>query len=118
MILRPILKRAAPSFQSMDIIAPDKYDILYKYNSTLVQPSGTYLQLISANTVRGDVQLTVAVMEDYERILHFYSRGLSCMRCDFLSVKSENKGRGGCASAFIDYSVEAQKEKNEKAPGS
>eukprot|EP00435_Cladocopium_sp_Y103_P026652 s2928_g6.t1 len=61
----------------------------------------------------GDVQLTVAVMEDYERVLHFYSRGISCMRCDFLSVKSDNKGRGGCASAFVDYSVEA-KEKDEK----
>jgi len=82
-----------------------------------VQPSGIFSQLASATTVQGDVQLTVAVMEDYERVLHFYSRGLSCMRCDFLSVKSDNKGRGGCASAFIDYSVEAQKEKDEKAPG-
>lgn len=87
-------------------------------STTLVQPSGICSQLASATTVQGDVQLTVAVMEDYERVLHFYSRGLSCMRCDFLSVKSDNKGRGGCASAFIDYSVEAQKEKDEKAPGS
>ena len=74
--------------------------------------------IANLSTVQGDVQLTVAVMEDYERVLLFYSRGLSCMRCDFLSVKSENKGRGGCASAFIDYSVEAQKEKDEKASGS
>lgn len=63
----------------------------------------------------GDLQLTVPVMEDYERVLYFFSEGHSCMRCDYLSVKSDNKGRGGCASAFSDYSVEQRKDKEEKA---
>ena len=54
----------------------------------------------------GDVQLTLPVMEDYERVLLFYSRGLLSIRCDYLAVKTENKGRGGCNSAFTDYVIE------------
>ncbi|CAK9115891.1 unnamed protein product [Durusdinium trenchii] len=54
----------------------------------------------------GDLLLTLPVMEDYERVLHFYSRGMHCLRCDYLSVKSENKARGGCDSAFTDYILE------------
>ena len=69
--------------------------------------------LVHGRWSAGDLQLTAAVMEDYERVLYFFSQGLSCLRCDYLSVKTDNKGRGGCASAFTDYEV-VQKDK-EKA---
>lgn len=46
------------------------------------------------------LNLTVPVMEDYERCLAFYRRRWPSLRADYLSVRTDNRGRGGCLSAF------------------
>ncbi|CAE8597490.1 unnamed protein product [Polarella glacialis] len=54
----------------------------------------------------GESMLTVPVMEDYERCLLLYSRGQRCLRANYLAVKTQNRGRGGCASAFTTVHLE------------
>ncbi|CAE7342542.1 unnamed protein product [Symbiodinium natans] len=62
-------------------------------------------QLVGYINPGTEMKLTVPVMEDYERILRFFSQGKLCMRCDYLGLKTANKGRGGCSSAFTEYKV-------------
>eukprot|EP00929_Paragymnodinium_shiwhaense_P063817 TRINITY_DN31932_c0_g1_i1.p1 TRINITY_DN31932_c0_g1~~TRINITY_DN31932_c0_g1_i1.p1 ORF type:complete len:834 (-),score=137.97 TRINITY_DN31932_c0_g1_i1:36-2537(-) len=53
------------------------------------------------------LQLSVPVMEDYERSLHFFSKGLKCMRVNYLALLTKNRSnQGGCQSAFTDLKLE------------
>ncbi|CAE7824013.1 unnamed protein product, partial [Symbiodinium sp. CCMP2456] len=62
-------------------------------------------QMMGYKNPGAEMKLTMPVMEDYERILRLYAAGKRCMRCDYLAVKTANKGPGGCASAFTEYKV-------------
>ncbi|CAE7891454.1 unnamed protein product [Symbiodinium sp. KB8] len=62
-------------------------------------------QMMGYRNPGAEMKLTMPVMEDYERILRLYAAGKRCMRCDYLAVKTANKGPGGCASAFTEYKV-------------
>ncbi len=46
------------------------------------------------------VNLDVEVMEDLQRCFIYAKRGWKCCRFNFLAVKTINRARGGCRSAF------------------
>lgn len=52
------------------------------------------------------MKLTVPVMEDYERCLAFFKKGIRSLRANYLAVRTANRAKGGCASAFSRTALE------------
>ena len=64
-------------------------------------------QLVGYINPGPELQLQVQAMEDYERCYLFERRGQDVLRFDFLSARTTNRGRGGCASFFATPLYEA-----------
>ena len=62
------------------------------------------------------MQLTVQVMEDWQRCLVFHRLGHKTMKFNFLSIETTNRGKGGCQSHFGDGEHKPQRAVDGKLP--